>query len=182
MVESIVVKVSSSAEDANMKVLLLSWSYQVRTVHCSASLLPLEVAVPLFDISVFWGHTERCVHAAGRSDPHTHTQRNESERVGYVRDVEPGGLCGFVTSCATKALQPSAKSRVFNLKFHRHTSNTSSDTNARQQEPAHRQQTFFTISFISHVENEILKITKAQKGGSQHLQLLRENEELWQKS
>lgn len=31
MVESIVVKVSSSAEDASMKVLLLSWSYQVRT-------------------------------------------------------------------------------------------------------------------------------------------------------
>lgn len=30
MVESIVVKVSSSAEDASMKVLLLSWSYQVR--------------------------------------------------------------------------------------------------------------------------------------------------------
>lgn len=46
MVESIVVKVSSSAEDASMKVLLLSWSYQVRTVHCSASLLPLEVAAP----------------------------------------------------------------------------------------------------------------------------------------
>lgn len=30
MVESIVVKVSSSAEDASMKVLLLSWSYQVK--------------------------------------------------------------------------------------------------------------------------------------------------------
>ena len=29
MVESIVVKVSSSAEDPNTKVLLLSWSYQV---------------------------------------------------------------------------------------------------------------------------------------------------------
>lgn len=29
MVESIVIKVSSSAEDANTKVLLLSWSYQV---------------------------------------------------------------------------------------------------------------------------------------------------------
>lgn len=30
MVESIVVKVSSSSEDASMKVLLLSWSYQVK--------------------------------------------------------------------------------------------------------------------------------------------------------
>lgn len=33
MVESIVVKVSSSAEDTNTKVLLLSWSYQVRRLH-----------------------------------------------------------------------------------------------------------------------------------------------------
>lgn len=39
MVESIVVKVSSSAEDASMKVLLLSWSYQVK--RSSSSLLPL---------------------------------------------------------------------------------------------------------------------------------------------
>lgn len=31
MVESIVIKVSSSAEDANTKVLLLSWSYQVKS-------------------------------------------------------------------------------------------------------------------------------------------------------
>lgn len=30
MVESIVIKVSSSAEEPNTKVLLLSWSYQVR--------------------------------------------------------------------------------------------------------------------------------------------------------
>lgn len=30
MVESIVIKVSSSAEDTNTKVLLLSWSYQVK--------------------------------------------------------------------------------------------------------------------------------------------------------
>lgn len=33
MVESIVIKVSSSAEDANSKVLLLSWSYQVQQHH-----------------------------------------------------------------------------------------------------------------------------------------------------
>lgn len=40
MVESIVIKVSSSAEDANTKVLLLSWSYQVKkTKHFSLSLL-----------------------------------------------------------------------------------------------------------------------------------------------
>lgn len=32
MVESIVIKVSSSAEDTNTKVLLLSWSYQVKHV------------------------------------------------------------------------------------------------------------------------------------------------------
>lgn len=31
IVESIVIKVSSSAEDSNTKVLLLSWSYQVKT-------------------------------------------------------------------------------------------------------------------------------------------------------
>lgn len=38
MVESIVIKVSSSAEDPNTKVLLLSWSYQVKRVdllNCS---------------------------------------------------------------------------------------------------------------------------------------------------
>lgn len=35
MVESIVIKVSSSAEDANTKVLLLSWSYQVKHFNFS---------------------------------------------------------------------------------------------------------------------------------------------------
>uniref|UniRef100_A0A4W6FMR0 Integrator complex subunit 11 n=1 Tax=Lates calcarifer TaxID=8187 RepID=A0A4W6FMR0_LATCA len=35
MVESIVIKVSSSAEDTNTKVLLLSWSYQVKYFQCS---------------------------------------------------------------------------------------------------------------------------------------------------
>lgn len=38
MVESIVIKVSSSAEDPNTKVLLLSWSYQVKrlvVLNCS---------------------------------------------------------------------------------------------------------------------------------------------------
>uniref|UniRef100_A0AAQ5ZME3 Integrator complex subunit 11 n=1 Tax=Amphiprion ocellaris TaxID=80972 RepID=A0AAQ5ZME3_AMPOC len=37
MVESIVIKVSSSAEDTNAKVLLLSWSYQVKHRHCPCS-------------------------------------------------------------------------------------------------------------------------------------------------
>uniref|UniRef100_A0AAQ5XB05 Integrator complex subunit 11 n=1 Tax=Amphiprion ocellaris TaxID=80972 RepID=A0AAQ5XB05_AMPOC len=39
MVESIVIKVSSSAEDTNAKVLLLSWSYQVKHRHCPCSRL-----------------------------------------------------------------------------------------------------------------------------------------------
>lgn len=34
IVESIVIKVSSSAEDPNTKILLLSWSYQVKHFHC----------------------------------------------------------------------------------------------------------------------------------------------------
>lgn len=37
---------------------------------------------------------------------------------------------------------------------------------------------FMNISFISHVENEILKIFQAEKGESNKPQLLRENEEL----
>ena len=41
MVESIVIKVSSSAEDTNTKVLLLSWSYQVNTLSLSEFLLLL---------------------------------------------------------------------------------------------------------------------------------------------
>lgn len=46
MVESIVVKVTSSAEDASMKVLLLSWSYQVK--RSRSPLLPLGGAVDPF--------------------------------------------------------------------------------------------------------------------------------------
>lgn len=34
IVESIVIKVSSSVEDANTKIILLSWSYQVKHFHC----------------------------------------------------------------------------------------------------------------------------------------------------
>lgn len=39
MVESIVIKVSSSAEEPNTKVLLLSWSYQVIKAHLELHLL-----------------------------------------------------------------------------------------------------------------------------------------------
>lgn len=44
MVESIVIKVSSSAEDANAKVLLLSWSYQVqlRNFICHSYIRPIK--------------------------------------------------------------------------------------------------------------------------------------------
>lgn len=58
------------------------------------------------------------------------------------------------------------------------TENTLKHNNNRLKLTFSKHLWFFIISFISHVENEILKIIKAQKGESQSLKLLRENEEV----
>lgn len=75
MVESIVIKVSSSSEDTNTKVLLLSWSYQVKPTVTS--------------VWCCWSLSSGIRNSETSSNyPQTETQT----RVGSSNRVEGGGI------------------------------------------------------------------------------------------